>query len=78
MSFTGSARRLWRHTRTPHAWLRWLLLIPVVTVLVAASWVVVAAWYCLFGLLMVPYRLMRRGSRKRKLEALRHREIMGR
>ena len=29
-----------------------------------------------FGLLVVPYRLIRRGQRKRKIEALRQRELL--
>jgi hypothetical protein len=34
----------------------------------------VACWYVIFGLLVVPYRLLRRGSRKRKKTAMQHRE----
>ena len=30
----------------------------------------------LFGILLVPYRLLRRGSRKRKQEMLRHAEVL--
>ena len=30
-----------------------------------------------WGIWLVPYRLLRRGARKRKAEALRHRELMG-
>lgn len=33
--------------------------------------------YLTFGLLLVPYRLLPRGARKRKSEALRHREMLG-
>jgi hypothetical protein len=46
-------------------------------VLVILAWAFVTAWYLLWGLLLVPYRLLRRGARKRKAEALRHRELMG-
>jgi hypothetical protein len=31
----------------------------------------------MWGLLLVPYRLLRRGARKRKAEMMRHREMMG-
>jgi hypothetical protein len=41
------------------------------------AWIFVTAWYLVWGLLLVPYRLLRRGARKRKAEALRHREMMG-
>ena len=37
----------------------------------------IVGWYLLFGLFLVPYRLLRRGARKRKSEALRHREMLG-
>ena len=37
----------------------------------------VTAWYLIWGLWLVPYRILRRGARKRKAEALRHRELMG-
>lgn len=33
-------------------------------------------WYLLFGLLLVPYRIIRRGQRKRRREELRHREML--
>ena len=44
--------------------------------LIALAWVGVLCWYLIFGLLVVPYRLIRRGQRKRKLEEARHRELM--
>ena len=44
------------------------------------AWMFVACWYfviyVLFGLWFIPYRLLRRGSRKRKQEKLRHREVL--
>jgi hypothetical protein len=46
-------------------------------VLVVSVWVLVTAWYLLWGLALVPYRLLRRGARKRKVEMLRHRELLG-
>jgi len=33
-------------------------------------------WYLLFGLLLVPYRLIRRGSRKQKIQERQHQEIL--
>lgn len=78
MSFAGSAERLaklpapimspyWRAT----AW-------AVVIVLILAAWMVIFCWYLMFGLLLVPYRVLRRGQRKRKVGTLRHREITSR
>jgi hypothetical protein len=70
MSYTGSLARLRRICRE-RAWA-----VPLVILLVAAAWLLVTAWYIVFGLLLVPYRLVRRGQRKRKLEAARHREML--
>ena len=57
------------------------LLIAIVAVLaivfVLAVWFCVTVWYLVWGLWLVPYRLLRRGARKRKAEAIRHRELMG-
>lgn len=84
MSFAGAAQRTWRllgwvQVKTGgNVWLRRLLWLPLVVVIVLAPWeVAVLAWYMTFGLLLVPYRLLRRGARKRKAEALRHRELLG-
>jgi hypothetical protein len=49
----------------------------VVPWLLIVWWTAIAVWYLTFCLLLVPYRLLRRGARKRKAEALRHREMMG-
>ena len=76
MSFAGSAKRIWRVQTGKHAVVRWLLLIPLAVLLIGLAWTVVAGWYVLFGLLVVPYRLVRRGSRKRRLEDARHRELL--
>lgn len=75
MSFTGSGARIWKLTERAAGRARWFLL-PLVVVLVVAAWVVVLAWYCVFGVLVVPYRLIRRGSRKRRRDELRHREVL--
>lgn len=78
MSYAGSAKRLWRATHDRGAAVRWLVVIPLVLAMIALAWVAVTAWYVVFGLLLVPYRLIRRGSRKRKLEDRRHRELLER
>lgn len=63
MSYTGSAKRLWRL----NAYIR----IP----LIILAWIVITGWYLFFGLWIVPYRLIRRSQRKQKQAALRHREL---
>jgi len=76
MSFAGSARRIWRLTEIGPPWLKWVLWVWVAAALVAAAWTVIAAWYLAFGLFLVPFRLVRRGGRKRKRDERRHREIL--
>lgn len=77
MSYAGAAQRIWRIRRraTNEQKLRALTALAVLLTLLA--WVFVTAWYLLWGLWVIPYRLLRRGARKRKAEALRHRELMG-
>ena len=49
----------------------------VAVLLTVVAWAFITAWYLVWGFLLVPYRLLRRGARKRKVEALRHRELLG-
>jgi hypothetical protein len=76
-SYAGSAQRIWRIRR--HAHVTWALVaITLLAILfVLFAWAFVTVWYVFWGLLLVPYRILRRGARKRKAEALRHRELMG-
>ena len=77
MSLTGSARRIWRLTRRlPDGGpIRWLGATGLV-LLIAVAWVFVLGWYLLFGLLLVPYRLMRRHQRNKHRQDLQHRETL--
>jgi hypothetical protein len=75
MSFAGSAARcrrlVWKNPGNLMVAIAvWGLLLPV-------WWILIAGWYLTFGLLLVPYRLMRRGQRRRKLDTQRHRELTG-
>lgn len=70
MSYTGAARRAWRWRR------RSILLLPVALVVLAVRWALVTVWYVVFGILVVPYRLIRRGRKHRQIAELRHREAM--
>ncbi len=77
MSFAGSAARIWKLTDlVPNAFVKWILLVPIAVMLVPMAWMVIAAWYVVFGILLVPYRLLRRSGRKSKRQALQHRELM--
>jgi hypothetical protein len=76
MSYVGSAARIWKLTGvTANAGGR-VALGALAIVLIGCAWVVVTSWYLTFGLLLVPYRIVRRGSRKHKREALQHREML--
>lgn len=75
MSFHGSAVRIWRLTSGSEGVVKFALGTLAVT-LILCAWTLVLCWYILFGLLLVPYRLIRRGSRKRKQQALQHREML--
>ena len=52
----------------------------VALALILFAWVFVAFWYVLiyvvFGILFIPYRMLRRSSRKQKQAKLRHREVL--
>lgn len=75
MSFIGSAARIWRLARVGSFPIR-LFLGFLAVLLIAVVWLFVLCWYLLFGLLLVPYRIVRRGSRTRKRERLRHSEVL--
>jgi hypothetical protein len=47
-----------------------------VPAIVGLWWILIVVWYAVFGLFLVPYRLVRRGSRKRKREARMHQETL--
>ena len=78
-SFIGSGQRIWKITHVDNL-LAKVLLVPLALVLIVGAWVFVACWYfimyVLFGIFFFLYRLLRRGSRKRKQEKLRHREVL--
>ena len=77
-SYSGSAQRIWKLTRMgpQDGPLRWAIITGVIT-LIGLVWILVSCWYLIFGLFVIPYRLIRRGQRKRKMEELRHREQLG-
>ncbi len=73
LSLVGSAQRIWRITKnSKHSfWMKTLAIM-----LIGMSWVGVLLWYALFGLLIVPYRLIRRSQRNSKKRELQHRELL--
>lgn len=79
LSFTGSAQRIWRITRTGNLVAN-LLLIPLALILIMGAWIFVACWYfimyILFGVFFILYRFLRHSSRQNKRDKLRHREVL--
>ena len=75
-SFTGSAKRIWRITDrdvSPY------ITVPIAVVCIVTAWLLVLVWYAICMLLLVvfvPFRLIRRSARKRKVEEARHREML--
>jgi Flp pilus assembly protein TadB len=80
LSFIGSAARIWKITKTDNMAVKWLVLTPLALALICAAWTFVACWYfvmyVLFGIFFIPYRLLRRSSRKQKRDRLRHHELL--
>ena len=74
MSFTGSARRWWKITGSNPAQ-KVLLAVPAI-ILILFSWMFIIFWYVAFSIFLIPYRLLRRGSRKRKKQEKQHREVL--
>jgi hypothetical protein len=76
LSYAGSAARIWKLTGVTDQPAARIGLGAVAVLLIVCAWMVVTSWYLVFGLLLVPYRLIRRGQRKRKRQALQHRETI--
>lgn len=77
LSYAGSAQRIMRLRRRADGGGALVAITVAAVVLIILAWAFVTVWYLTWGLLLVPYRLLRRGARKRKAEAMRHRELMG-
>lgn len=65
LSFAGSAARIWKIASPNHKPLTQASLSAVALCLIVCAWSVVLAWYVCFSVLLVPYRITRRGQRKR-------------
>ena len=74
-SYAGSAKRIWKLAKYKTGGAKVALGL-VCAVLILFAWTFVTAWYLTSGPWVVPYRLIRRSGRKRKMESLRHRELM--
>lgn len=77
LSFTGSSKRInkiW--SATDNAAVKWAILLPSIVLLYVICWSFILCWYVFFGICLVPYRLIRRSSRKQKRDTLRHQEML--
>lgn len=75
MSFAGSAQRLWQLIPRRDGWVKYTAATGIV-LLILLVWALVICWYAVFGLFVIPYRLIRRGQRKNRKQELRHREML--
>src|SRR5262245_15668860 len=80
MSFAGAAQRSWRLTNLARPWAL-IGTVPGALALLAVWWLTIVVWYGViiimgFWIIALPYRLLRRGARKRKIEARQHRELL--
>ena len=79
-SFSGSAARIWKITESDNDLLKWLVLVPIALCSIFMAWSFVAIWYIiifgLFGIFVIPFRLLTRSGRNRKRNSLQHRELL--
>jgi hypothetical protein len=76
MSFAGSSQRIWKITARGRSGWATARLVTVALLAVLVVWSAVLCWYLVFGLLLVPYRIVRRGQRKQRLAQRRHDEML--
>jgi uncharacterized membrane-anchored protein len=77
MSLAGSTARVRNVVERIHGGVaKKVSLISALILVLVMWWMLILCWYLFFGLWLVPYRLFRRGQRKRDVAILRHREFM--
>lgn len=75
MSYTGSAKRLWRPVKHSSG-LAKLAIGSFMFLVVLAAWSAVTVWYLFAFWLMIPYRMIRRGQRRQRRDTLRQQEML--
>lgn len=78
MSFTGATKRIWPEMmdKNVNKYVKWLLLFPMTLFVLYIVYAVIFTWYMIFGLLLLPFRLMMRSSRNKKKQEMQHRELL--
>jgi len=78
MSFTGMTKRTLRYTRRhpAHRWWSKTLDTTAVVLWLTLAYAAILCWYCIFGLWLVPYRLIRRSQRRDEQRRRQHAELL--
>ena len=60
--------------------LKWFVLVPIALCLIMGVWMLVFMWYIvifgLFGIFVIPFRLLTRSGRHNRRSKLQHRELL--
>lgn len=75
MSFVGAGARM-RRLFKRLSWKKKLLAYVPFVMILTLWWTFIMSWYVVFGMLVVPYRLFRRGHRRRRMEDQRQYELI--
>jgi hypothetical protein len=78
MSFTGCTKRTLRFARA-HKCQRWwskTLAVPGLVLWLTLAYAVILCWYAVFGIWLVPYRLVRRSQRRDEQRRREHAELL--
>ena len=77
-SYVGSTKRTLRWFKYHQAKATWLLMLEYIGLVLwlLVAWAFVTAWYLVFGLWLVPYRLIRRSARKNEKQSRQHAELL--
>lgn len=78
MSFSGATKRIIRLCNVDNTLLRYTYIFTAVLIILPLVYILVLCWYLVFGIFLIPYRLIRRSNRKSKRDSLRHNEILER
>ncbi|MFM8155496.1 MAG: hypothetical protein ACKOAF_05405 [Actinomycetes bacterium] len=77
MSYSGSLARTknWLWNNKPAA-IKYGIGLWAIPLIIIMWWALICIWYISFGIFLIPYRLIRRGGRKRKREERMHAELL--
>jgi hypothetical protein len=78
MSFTGCTKRTLRYAsqHPRRSWWGKTLAVTGLVLWLTVAWCVILCWYLIFGLWLVPYRLIRRSQRRDEQRRRQHAELL--